>query len=68
MIEFPGTEQEVRQLERFLTATEKLPSDDSLDDMRARALKMLAKSIQPTSNPTLKPIFNIPIMILYCMI
>ncbi|WP_170790017.1 dynamin family protein [Ruegeria lacuscaerulensis] len=38
MIEFPGTEQEVRQLERFLTATEKLPSDESVDDMRARAL------------------------------
>ncbi|NOD34324.1 MULTISPECIES: dynamin family protein [unclassified Ruegeria] len=38
MIEFPGTEQEVRQLERFLTATEKLSSDDKLEDMRARAL------------------------------
>lgn len=38
MIEFPGTEQEVRQLERFLTATETLPSDAALDDMRARAL------------------------------
>lgn len=38
MIEFPGTEQEVRQLERFLTATENLPSDTALEDMRARAL------------------------------
>ena len=38
MIEFPGTEQEVRQLERFLTATETLPSDAGLDDMRTRAL------------------------------
>ncbi|WP_050603910.1 dynamin family protein [Ruegeria sp. 6PALISEP08] len=38
MIEFPGTEQEVRQLERFLTATEKLSSDAKLEGMRARAL------------------------------
>lgn len=38
MIEFPGTEQEVRQLERFLTSTEKLSSDPKLEDMRARAL------------------------------
>lgn len=38
MIEFPGTEQEVRQLERFLTTTEKLSSDPKLEDMRARAL------------------------------
>ncbi|CUJ99425.1 putative GTPase [Ruegeria denitrificans] len=38
MIEFPGTEQEVRQLERFLTATENLPSDEGLGDMRDRAL------------------------------
>ncbi|NOD64432.1 MULTISPECIES: dynamin family protein [unclassified Ruegeria] len=38
MIEFPGTEQEVHQLERFLTATEKLSSDETLEDMRARAL------------------------------
>lgn len=37
MIEFPGTEQEVRQLDRFLTATEHLPSTPQLDDMRARA-------------------------------
>jgi len=38
MIVFPGTEQEVRQLERFLTVTENLPSEAGLDDMRARAL------------------------------
>ena len=38
MIEFPGTEKEVRQLERFLTATEALPSDTALDKMRERAL------------------------------
>ncbi|WP_170763563.1 dynamin family protein [Ruegeria lacuscaerulensis] len=38
MIEFPGTEQEVRQLERFLTATENLPTDAALDEMRERAL------------------------------
>ncbi|WP_299080140.1 dynamin family protein [uncultured Ruegeria sp.] len=38
MIEFPGTEKEVRQLERFLNASEDLPSDATLDDMRARAL------------------------------
>ncbi|MES0825127.1 dynamin family protein [Ruegeria sp. SCP11] len=38
MIEFPGTEQEVRQLERFLTATENLPDDTALDEMRERAL------------------------------
>ncbi|WP_170330496.1 dynamin family protein [Ruegeria arenilitoris] len=38
MIEFPGTEQEVRQLERFLTATENLPNDTMLDEMRERAL------------------------------
>ncbi len=38
MIEFPGTEKEVRQLERFLTATENAPSSAELDDMRARAL------------------------------
>ncbi len=38
MIEFPGTEKDVRQLERFLTATEALPSEPALDDMRARAL------------------------------
>ncbi|MEO1109772.1 MAG: dynamin family protein [Pseudomonadota bacterium] len=38
MIEFPGTEQEVRQLERFLTATEKMESDAALEDLRARAL------------------------------
>lgn len=38
MIEFPGTEQEVRQLERFLTTTEKLSSDPKLEGMRARAL------------------------------
>ncbi|WP_170333735.1 dynamin family protein [Ruegeria arenilitoris] len=38
MIEFPGTEQEVRQLERFLNATEKQPSTPELDDMRTRAL------------------------------
>ncbi|WP_281995084.1 dynamin family protein [Ruegeria faecimaris] len=38
MIEFPGTDKEVRQLERFLTATESLPSDVALEDMRARAL------------------------------
>ncbi len=38
MIEFPGTEQEVKQLERFLTATENLPTDKALDEMRERAL------------------------------
>ncbi len=38
MIEFPGTEKEVRQLERFLTVTENAPSSAELDDMRARAL------------------------------
>ncbi len=38
MIEFPGTEQEVRQLERFLNVTEKQPSSSELDEMRARAL------------------------------
>ena len=38
MIEFPGTEKEVRQLERFLTATENLTPDAALEDMRARAL------------------------------
>lgn len=38
MIEFPGTEKEVRQLERFLNASEDLTSDATLDDMRARAL------------------------------
>ncbi len=38
MIEFPGTEQEVRQLERFLTVTEKQPASAELDEMRARAL------------------------------
>ncbi|KIC45739.1 hypothetical protein RA28_08580 [Ruegeria sp. ANG-S4] len=38
MIEFPGTEQDVRQLERFLTATEKMPSSPELDDLRTRAL------------------------------
>ncbi|MGV6805104.1 MAG: dynamin family protein [Ruegeria sp.] len=37
MINFPGTEQEVRQLDRFLTATENVPSTPELDDMRARA-------------------------------
>lgn len=38
MIEFPGTEQEVKQLERFLTATENLSADTALDEMRERAL------------------------------
>ncbi len=38
MIEFPGTEQEVRQLERFLTATEDAPSTAALDELRSRAL------------------------------
>ncbi len=38
MIEFPGTQQEVRKLERFLSTIENLPSDPVLDDMRARAL------------------------------
>ncbi len=38
MIEFPGTEQDVRQLERFLNATESLPKDSALEDMRAKAL------------------------------
>lgn len=37
MIEFPSTEHEVRQLERFLSATESLPATDRLEDMRARA-------------------------------
>lgn len=39
MIEFPGTEQEVRQLERFLTATEDAPSSPDLEDLRQRALE-----------------------------
>ncbi len=38
MIEFPGTEQDVRQLERFLNATESLSMDSALEDMRAKAL------------------------------
>ena len=38
MIDFPGTEKEVRQLERFLTATEALPSSPDLDELRDRAL------------------------------
>ena len=38
MIEFPGTEQEVRQLERFLNATEKTPQSDEMEELRARAL------------------------------
>lgn len=38
MIEFPGTEQEVRQLERFLTVTKKQPASAELDEMRDRAL------------------------------
>lgn len=38
MIEFPGTEKEVRQLERFLTATEKAPVTDELEQLRTRAL------------------------------
>ncbi len=38
MIEFPGTEKDVRQLERFLNATESLPMDSALEDMRAKAL------------------------------
>lgn len=37
MIEFPSTEHEVRQLERFLSATESLPATDRLEDMRTRA-------------------------------
>lgn len=37
MIEFPGTEQEVRQLERFLAATETLPTSPKLEAMRTRA-------------------------------
>ncbi len=38
MIEFPGTEQEVRQLERFLTATEKEAPSAELEELRTRAL------------------------------
>ncbi len=38
MIEFPGTEQEVRQLERFLTATEDADPSPELDTLRTRAL------------------------------
>ncbi|MDX1742512.1 MAG: dynamin family protein [Ruegeria sp.] len=38
MIEFPGTEQEVGQLERFLNATENLSADAKLTEMRDRAL------------------------------
>ncbi len=38
MIEFPGTEQEVRQLERFLNAAEKEPASVELGQLRARAL------------------------------
>ncbi len=37
MIEFPGTEQEVRQLDHFLTATDTLPQTPELEDMRTRA-------------------------------
>ncbi|TMV05587.1 hypothetical protein FGK63_16210 [Ruegeria sediminis] len=37
MIEFPRTDQEVRQLERFLSATEKAPATDELDSLRERA-------------------------------
>ncbi|KUJ73175.1 hypothetical protein AVO45_15650 [Ruegeria marisrubri] len=37
MIEFPGTEQEVRQLERFLSATEEGPVSKELDALRGRA-------------------------------
>ncbi len=39
MIEFPGTEREVRQLERFLAETEKTPADAKLTEMRDRAFK-----------------------------
>ncbi len=38
MIEFPGTEQEVRQLERFLTATKNADPSPELDALRASAL------------------------------
>ncbi|WP_171133335.1 MULTISPECIES: dynamin family protein [unclassified Ruegeria] len=38
MIDFPGTDAEVRQLERFLTATEKLPATPGLDDLRSKAM------------------------------
>ncbi|MEM9125856.1 MAG: dynamin family protein [Pseudomonadota bacterium] len=38
MIEFPGTEQEVRLLERFLSATEAMPPDAALSEMRKLAL------------------------------
>lgn len=37
MIEFPGTEQEVRQLERFLSATETAPVSKELEALRSRA-------------------------------
>ena len=38
MIDFPGTEQEVRQLERFLNATEKAPQTEDLEQLRTLAL------------------------------
>ncbi|SLN25385.1 Dynamin family protein [Roseovarius albus] len=38
MIEFSDTEQEVRQLDRFLSKTENLPSSPELEALRARAL------------------------------
>lgn len=38
MIEFPGTEKDVRELERFLNATEKLPTTAELDALRTRAM------------------------------
>ncbi|WP_170479753.1 dynamin family protein [Ruegeria arenilitoris] len=38
MIEFPGTEQVVKKLESFLTATENTPSSIELDELRERAI------------------------------
>lgn len=38
MIEFPDTEQEVRQLDRFLSVIKNMPSTPELDALKARAL------------------------------
>ncbi|WP_120499703.1 dynamin family protein [Roseovarius sp. EL26] len=38
MIDFSDTEQEVRQLDRFLSSTENMPSSPELEELRARAL------------------------------
>ncbi len=43
MIEFPGTEHEVRQLERFLAVSEKDPTSPALEEWRARAQKYVER-------------------------